>query len=75
MPSIRGMMKAKKAEIGTMTLADIEGDEQKAGLKGSPTQVVKIFSPPPKGGGEILEGETADVVAKLVSKIKERKII
>ncbi|NQU17942.1 MAG: electron transfer flavoprotein subunit beta/FixA family protein, partial [Candidatus Saganbacteria bacterium] len=52
MPSLRGMMKAKKAEIKTMTLADIDGDEQKAGLKGSPTQVVKIFSPPPKGGGE-----------------------
>lgn len=75
MPSLRGMMKAKKVEIATMSLADIDGDEQKAGLKGSPTQVVKIFSPPPKGGGEMLEGEPAEIVAKIVSKIKERKII
>ncbi len=75
MPSLRGMMKAKKVEIPTMTLADIDGDEKKAGLNGSPTQVVKIFSPPPKGGGEMLEGEPAEIVAKIVAKIKERKII
>ncbi|OGC05174.1 electron transfer flavoprotein subunit beta [candidate division WOR-1 bacterium RIFOXYA12_FULL_43_27] len=75
MPSLKGMMKAKKSEIPTLSLADINGDPEKAGLKGSPTQVVKIFSPPAKGGGEMLTGEPADIAAGVVAKIKERKII
>jgi electron transfer flavoprotein beta subunit len=75
MPSLRGMMKAKKAEIKMMKAADIQADSKNIGLDGSPTQVVKIFTPPPKGGGEILNGEAAENVAKLIGKIKERKII
>lgn len=75
MPSLRGMMKAKKAEARTMNAADIEGDAKNLGLNGSPTQVVKIFTPPPKGGGEILEGEPNEIVSKLIGKIQERKII
>ncbi len=75
MPSLKGMMRAKKAEIKTLTAAELNADEKNLGLNGSPTQVVKIFTPPPKGGGEILQGEPADIVSSLVSKIKERKII
>jgi len=37
--------------------------------------VVKIFTPPPKEGGEILEGEPSEIVDKLISKIRERKIV
>lgn len=75
MPSLKGMMRAKKAEIKTLTAAELNTDEKNLGLEGSPTQVVKIFTPPPKGGGEILQGEPADIISTLVSKIKERKII
>jgi len=75
MPSLRGMMKAKKAEIKTLNATDINADPKNLGLDGSPTQVVKIFTPPPKGGGEKLEGEPSEIIAKLIGKIKERKII
>ena len=75
MPSLKGMMKAKKTEIPIWGLRDIDGDENKAGLKGSPTQVVKIFTPPQKTGGEILHGDTAQVVDQLFSRLKEQKII
>jgi electron transfer flavoprotein beta subunit len=75
MPSLKGMMRAKKAEVKTFSAALIEADEKNLGLKGSPTQVVTIFSPPPKGGGEVLQGETADVADKLINKLRERKII
>ncbi|NQT29621.1 MAG: electron transfer flavoprotein subunit beta/FixA family protein [Candidatus Saganbacteria bacterium] len=75
MPSLRGMMKAKKAQIKTMKAEDIDADPKNLGLDGSPTQVVKIFTPPPKGGGEILAGEPAEIIDKLIAKIKERKII
>jgi len=75
LPSLKGMMRAKKAEIKTMTAADIEADIVNLGLKGSPTSVVKIFTPPPKGGGELLSGEVPEMVDKLISKLRERKTI
>jgi electron transfer flavoprotein beta subunit len=75
LPSLKGMMKAKKAEVKILKAADIEADEKNLGLDGSPTQVVKVFTPPPKSGGEKLEGEPAEIVAKVVAKIRERKII
>ena len=74
-PSLKGMMKAKKTEIKTWTVADLSCDEKKLGLNGSPTQVVKIFTPPPKAGGEIIQGDTSEAVTLLVNKLQERKVI
>ncbi len=45
LPSLRGKRNAKKAELKIMTADDLELDENEIGLNGSPTQVVKIFSP------------------------------
>ncbi|MBI5078976.1 electron transfer flavoprotein subunit beta/FixA family protein [Candidatus Saganbacteria bacterium] len=75
LPSLKGMLRAKKAEIKTLSAKDIEADARNIGLSGSPTSVVKIFTPAPKGGGEILSGEPGEIVDKLLGKIKERKII
>lgn len=71
LPSLKGKMAAKRAEIVKWTAADIGADTGKIGLEGSPTKVVKIFTPPPRGGGEILTGEPEDAVTKLVEKLKE----
>lgn len=75
MPSLKGLMKAKKTEIKTMGAETIAADIKNLGLKGSPTQVVRIFTPPPKGGGEILQGEPAAIVDTLANKLRERKIV
>jgi electron transfer flavoprotein beta subunit len=75
LPSLKGLMRAKKAEIKTLNAAEINGDPKNMGLNGSPTSVVKIFTPPARGGGEILGGEPAEIVDKLIAKIKDRKII
>ncbi|MCX5749815.1 MAG: electron transfer flavoprotein subunit beta/FixA family protein [Candidatus Saganbacteria bacterium] len=75
MPSLKGQMRAKKAEIIIWTAVDINADKDNIGLNGSPTQVVKIFTPPPRGKSEILEGEAAEVSEKLFKKLKEHKII
>ena len=69
LPSLKGKMAAKKAEIKTWTAADIGADPALCGLDGSPTKVVRIFTPPVKSDGEIISGEPDEAVAKLVAKL------
>jgi electron transfer flavoprotein beta subunit len=75
LPSLLGIKKAAKAQIPTLTAAEIGVDENKAGLKGSPTWVSKIFSPEARGGGEVLKGELTEIVPLLVEKLMESKLI
>ena len=70
MPSLRGKMKAKKAEITTWTSSDLDADPEKLGLKGSPTQVVKVFTPKRTGEHVMITGEVPEQIAEeLVSKV------
>lgn len=71
LPSLKGMMKSRSTQIVKWTAEDIEADSKKLGLEGSPTRVVKIFTPPPRKGGEILKGETADVSRELSELLKD----
>jgi electron transfer flavoprotein beta subunit len=63
-------MAAKKAAITTWKLDDLGLDPKKTGLDGSPTRVVKIFSPAPKEGGRILNGEPEEMVKEIVESLK-----
>lgn len=69
-PSLKGKMKAKKAQITTLTAADIEADPSCIGLGGSPTQVVSVFPPEPRGERAILQGSVEEQVDQLVDRIK-----
>jgi electron transfer flavoprotein beta subunit len=71
LPSLKGKMAARKAAIPTWTAVDLGADKEKLGLNGSPTKVVRIFSPKPRGGGEILKGEPPATVPVLAEKIKD----
>ncbi len=70
MPSLKGMMRSKKAVITTWSAEDIKADIKKIGLDGSPTQVVKIFSPPAREGGQVIHGDAQDVTDKIYDFIK-----
>jgi len=70
-PSLRGKMKAKSIEIKMLTAADLDANEKFLGLNGSPTQVVKIFSPPAREGGKMLTGSTEEIVQELVEVLKD----
>jgi len=74
-PSLRGKMNAKKAQIPVWTAADIEAPEDKIGLQGSPTQVIKVFSPPHREGGEKWTGEPDELADKLAGLLKELEIV
>ena len=68
-PSLKGKMKSKKAEIEMLTAADVGADASCIGLAGSPTQVVDVFPPPPRGERAILTGNIDEQVEQLVVKL------
>ena len=75
LPSLKGKMKAKSLQVKPWTAADIGADPDRIGLKGSPTQVVRIFPPAPRGQREILSGSIEDQVAEVARKLKEQSLI
>ncbi len=75
MPSLKGQMRAKKMAIPSWSAKDIAADENNTGLNGSPTKVVRIFTPPPRGKSELLEGEPEIIAKTLFGKLKEQKVL
>jgi electron transfer flavoprotein beta subunit len=71
LPSLKGKMNAKKAVIVAWKAADLQADPKCLGLEGSPTKVVRIFTPPARSGGEILKGEPDEIVSQLAAKLKD----
>lgn len=68
--SLKGKMKAKKVEITKLSAADIGADPQCIGLAGSPTQVVRVFSPEARGDRKIFSGSVEEQVDQLVTCLK-----
>ncbi len=75
LPSLRGKMAAKKAEIKKWGLSDIQADENKLGLKGSPTQVKNIFAPEAKKDKKMLEGKPEEQVDALIQEMRRLKCL
>ena len=73
-PSMRNVLKAKRAEIAKWTLADLDADPKQAGFDGSPTQVIRVWPPEKRGGGKRLEGSPDDIVEQLANAIKGMNI-
>jgi electron transfer flavoprotein beta subunit len=73
LPSLKGKMAAKKAEIEKLTAVDIGAEEDQLGLRGSPTQVKNIFAPGAKKDRRMLEGPTevqVDILVKELTGLK-----
>lgn len=75
--SIKGKMKARKAVIPTLTVADLAIDTKLVGLSGSPTKVKRVFTPEVAVvESEIINEEDTDkAVDMLFNKLVEAKII
>ncbi|MFA6934427.1 MAG: electron transfer flavoprotein subunit beta/FixA family protein [Sphaerochaetaceae bacterium] len=76
LPSYKRMKEMGEAKVKVLTFADFEDqDKSHYGLKGSPTQVQKVF-PPEKNDNRVLyKGADDKLAAKLSSILKERKFI
>lgn len=75
LPSLKGKIKAKNFKVTTWTAKDIGADDNLCGLKGSPTKVVRIFPPTPRGQREILSGTIDQQVEQVAKKLKEQALI
>ena len=76
-PTIKRKMAANRADIPTLTAADLEGiDLAHAGLKGSPTKVKKTFVPQKKQGGmKIKEEDNAASALKLFQVLSDAAVL
>ncbi|MFC1451772.1 electron transfer flavoprotein subunit beta/FixA family protein [Verrucomicrobiota bacterium] len=71
LPSLKGKMAARKAEVAKWTAQDIGAEEDRIGLDGSPTKVVRVFTPPARAAGEMIGGEPREAAAELVAKLND----
>jgi electron transfer flavoprotein beta subunit len=79
LPTLRGMQRARQAEIPTWSPDDLEVEPGWIGLNGSPTRVVKIETPQAARHGEILIAKDAasieQAAVRLVAFLKEKRLI
>ena len=69
-PSLKGKMKAKSMKARVLTAADLEADPASLGLRGSTTQVVRVFSPEFRAERCMLSGTVAEQVEQLLEKLE-----
>jgi electron transfer flavoprotein beta subunit len=74
-PSLRGKMAAKNAKIACWGAADVGAVEDRVGLLGSPTRVVRVMTPPCRSGGEKHLGEPDELADKLYDTLKCMEVV
>ncbi len=79
LPTLRGKQRARKTEIVNWSVDDIELDQKKLGLNGSPTRVVKIAHPKVTRNGEFIrvndEESLNSAITRLLQFLEEKEII
>lgn len=74
--SVPGILRAAKAEIKIWSADDIGVDKTTVGLKASPTNVFRSFTPKPKGKGITVEGDTPkEQAGNLLADLRAKHII
>jgi electron transfer flavoprotein beta subunit len=74
-PSLKGKMRAKKLDIPVLTAEGLGADPDKIGLNGSPTRVLEVFAPKPRGRRVRLEGKPREQVNQLLEHLKKDKTL
>ena len=66
---------AYKKDIIVWNEDDVKLSPEDCGLKASPTQVFRSFTPPPKGAGEMLTGTIPEMAAALIGRLTEKHVL
>jgi len=67
--TIRNIKEAGKKQIAVWDEGEVCISAESCGLRASPTQVFRSFTPPPKGKGEMLDGTVNEMAALLVDRL------
>jgi electron transfer flavoprotein beta subunit len=65
-PTLKGCLRSRAAEVQLWTAEDIGADEACIGLDGSPTRVVKTEPPPPREGETVVLNKSPEESAKRI---------
>ncbi|MDI3534377.1 MAG: hypothetical protein PWQ82_742 [Thermosediminibacterales bacterium] len=74
-PSPIKIMKAARKEIPIWSASELNADPEQIGLKGSPTQVVDIFTPEKTTEVEMIQGTAEEIANTLFEKLREKKVL
>lgn len=74
LPSVRGAIKARKTSVKKWNIQTIGAEKELCGLKGSPTRVVKVFTPSYDVRTEIIDGQPREQARQLLKIIAEKNL-
>jgi electron transfer flavoprotein beta subunit len=69
-PPVFGALWATEKESTKYTASDVDVDEEKIGLAGSPSYVPEVSNIETQRIGEVISGDPADIARQLVEKLK-----
>ncbi|MDD2360094.1 MAG: hypothetical protein PHE66_06600, partial [Syntrophaceticus schinkii] len=72
---LESMVVAAAQPIKTLTVKDVDVDENKISIAGSPTKVVKIFSPKTERRGRVLEGSLEEQLSVVMEQLQEGEFL
>ncbi len=77
--TVRGILESYERPVTVLDFQVLKDqpliDLDTIGLKGSPTNIFKSFTPPQKGTGVLLAGNGRDAVKELVGRLQEKHVI
>jgi electron transfer flavoprotein beta subunit len=73
--SMRGIMRAAQLGVERWSAGDLGLGADLVGLRGSPTQMQNVFTPPSGRKGEILHGTPNEVAARLIGRLTGERLI
>lgn len=75
LPAIAGVRAALTAPLEVWHASDLEVDEQRIGIAGSPTQVLRTFVPERSSAGELLTGSSGEQAKQLIDRLLGRDLL
>jgi len=73
--SLRGVLKAKKAEVTIWKPEDIDAELAKIGIEGSACSVIETFTPEPRTGTEKLSGTSEEIAEVLFARLRQQNVL
>ncbi|MFO8060000.1 MAG: electron transfer flavoprotein subunit beta/FixA family protein [Bacillota bacterium] len=75
LPTMRGIMRARRTQVTVWGMQDLDIPAADVGLEGSPTEVIRVFTPELSAGGEMISGEPAEQAAALASILRDTGLV